>query len=61
MRSSPWLALWFFYHFPMMVVFVASQRFGERTKALATYVGTPVLYLIVFVFTGRRGPGWHPY
>jgi hypothetical protein len=59
MASSPILIAYFIYHLPMAATVVASDRFGERTKALAVYVGTPLLYLAVFALTGRRGLGWH--
>ena len=61
MASSPILAVYFFYHLPMLATVVASERFSERTKALATYVGTPLLYLALFALTGKRGLGWHPW
>lgn len=59
MASSLTLAIWFFYHLPMVATFAASERVGERTKAVAVYLGTPLLYLAIFTLAGKRGLGWH--
>jgi hypothetical protein len=61
LASSPTMIIWFYYHCAMMVMFGVSSRFDDRTKYIAVYVGTPLLYLAIFALTGRRGLGWHSF